>query len=277
MVPAEEFFAIGVTGRNESVDRAQMPTDRNHFKYTAGVELERDEHPESVQCLADAPQAWRADVIHDRERRADYVRSMKAAEQVYTAAEDAVVARGSSLFDTCVRQHGRARRLKCPPTVSRLQTNYDVQGGVWIGEGEAVILGATPEHVVAYLMDLKSKHFQSRLNRNLYPCYEVREIVNEHHSIMFNQIRFPPFQSRTMVVSLVWKKLCDEPLTYVWSAVSIDGHVSVRPEDEADAVRADLARCVKLTALSSHSTLLELATSLDLKGNFPVRATLLAS
>ena len=142
MVAAEEFLAIGVTGRNESIDRApQMPTDRNQLKYTAGVELERDDHPESVQSWADAPQAWRADVIHDRERRADYVRSMKAAEQVYTAAEDAVVARGSSLFDTCVRQHGRARRLKCPPTVTRLQTNYDVQGGVWIGEGEAGILG----------------------------------------------------------------------------------------------------------------------------------------
>jgi hypothetical protein len=50
-------------------------------------------------------------------------------------------------------------------------------------------------------------------------------------------------------------------------AASIDGHASVSREEEAHAVRADLARCVKLTALSNHSTKLE--TSLDLKGNFP--------
>jgi hypothetical protein len=118
-------------------------------------------------------------------------------------------------------------------------------------------------------MDVNSRDFQTRLNRDLYPCYELREVVNQHHSIMFNEIRPPPFQNRTMVVSLVWKKVCDEPLTYLWCAVSIDSHPSVRPEDEAHALRADLARCVRLTALSSQSTKLEMVTSLDLKGNFP--------
>jgi hypothetical protein len=113
------------------------------------------------------------------------------------------------------------------------------------------------------------RHFQSKLNRDLYPRYEVREIVNEHHSILFAETRSPPFRPRTLVCSLLWKKVCDEPLTYVWCATSIDGHASVTPEAEAHAVRASILRCVKLTALSSHSTKLEMATSLDLKGSFP--------
>ena len=113
------------------------------------------------------------------------------------------------------------------------------------------------------------RHFQSKLNRDVYPHYEVREIVNEHHSILFAETRSPPFRPRTLVCSLLWKKVCDEPLTYVWCAVSIDGHASVSAEDELQAVRADVVRCVKLTALSAHLTKLEVVTSLDPKGNFP--------
>ena len=219
--------------------------------------------------MANDPLVWRVDVLHDQGRRANYTEPMQAAEQAYTATETAVVARALGLFSSFARLRGRTRRLKCPSTVNRLQAKYDALRGVWIGEGQAVIYHATPEDVVAYLMDVNSRDFQARLNRDLYPCYEVRELVNEHHSIMFNKIRPPPFQDRTMVVSLVWKKVCDEPLTYLWCAVSIDGHASVSREEEAHAVRADLARCVKLTALSSHSTKLEMVTSLDLKGNFP--------
>ena len=166
-------------------------------------------------------------------------------------------------------KHSRTRRLKHPPTIDHLRTKYDAPSGSHVAEGEAVVHHTTPDDVAAYLMDLNSKDFQTKLNRDLYPCYEVREVVNGHHSIMFNEIRTSPFQNRTMVVSLLWKKVCNEPLTYVWCAVSIDGHASVRPEDEAHTLRADLSRCVRLTALSSHSTKLEMVTTLDLKGNFP--------
>ena len=201
---------------------------------------------------------WRADVLHDRGRRAEYIQlMMKATGQAHTVAENALIARGWGLFAVVARKHGRARRLKHPPTVDHLRTKYDAPSGSYIAEGEAVVHHATPEDVVAYLMDVNSKDFQTRLNRDLYPCYEVREVVNGHHSIMFNEIRTFPFQNRTMVVSLLWKKVCDEPLTYLWCAVSIDGHASVRPEDEAHTLRADLSRCVRLTALSSHSTKLE--------------------
>jgi len=221
--------------------------------------------------MADAAQARRADVAHDRGRRANIIQPMKATEQVYTAAENEVVARALGLFDSFARHRGRAhaRRLSRPATVDRLQTKYDEGSGGYIGEGEASIYGATPEEVVAYLMDVDSRDFQNRLNRQLYPCYEVRELVNEHHSIVFNEMHRAPIQNRTMVCSLLWKKVCDEPLTYVWCATSIDGHASVTPEAEAHAVRASILRCVKLTALSSHSTKLEMATSLDLKGSFP--------
>ena len=221
--------------------------------------------------MADAAQARRADVVHDRGRRANIIHSMKATEQVYTAAENEVVARALGLFDSFARHRGRAhaRRLSRPATVDRLQTKYDEGSGGYIGEGEASIYGATPEDVVAYLMDVGSRDFQNRLNRQLYPCYEVRELVNEHHSIVFNEMHKAPFQNRTWVASLVWRKACDEPLTYVWCAASIDGHASVAPAAEAHAVRAGILRCVKLTALSSHSTKLEMVTSLDLKGRFP--------
>jgi hypothetical protein len=225
----------------------------------------------SFHSMADDRQAWRADVAHDRGRRAHYIQPMKATEQTYTASENEVVARALGLFGAFARRHGRAhtRRLHRPATVDRLQIKHDERSGGYIGEGEAKISGATPEDVVAYLMDVNSRHFQSRLSRELYKCYEVRDVVNEHHSIVFNEMHQAPFQTRTFIVSLIWKRACDDPLTYIFAAASIDNHASVSPEAEAHAVRADILRCVKLTALSSHSTKLEMVTSLDLKGSFP--------
>jgi hypothetical protein len=48
------------------------------------------------------------------------------------------------------------------------------------------IFGATPEEVVAYLMDIDGRHFQAKLDREFYPCYETREVVSRHHVVMFN-------------------------------------------------------------------------------------------
>ncbi len=51
--------------------------------------------------------------------------------------------------------------------------------------GECRIFGATPEEVVAHLMDIDGRHFQAKLDREFYPCYETREVVSRHH-VMFN-------------------------------------------------------------------------------------------
>jgi hypothetical protein len=59
--------------------------------------------------MANDPLVWRVDVLHDQGRRANYTEPMQAAEQAYTAAETAVVARALGLFSSFARLRGRTR------------------------------------------------------------------------------------------------------------------------------------------------------------------------
>ena len=76
---------------------------------------------------------WRANVNHGRVRRADYVAKMKTTEEMYTAADFAVIAPASALLhmfgDHGTAPLGRTKHLPHPATVDRLQTAYDGRRG----------------------------------------------------------------------------------------------------------------------------------------------------
>ena len=68
---------------------------------------------------------------------------------------------------------------------------------------------------------------------------------------------------------LLWQKVSDAPLTYVWVGVPIEHHDKVREQDEAHATRAKGIRSVRLIRISESETKLEYSFSLDLTGSVP--------
>ena len=113
----------------------------------------------------------------------------------------------------------------------------------------------------------------SRVDPSVYVHYEKREAKNSHHLIAFTEMKNPPFHNRTFLTATIWKKLSEAPATYAWVTAPLDTHPSVKPEDERHAVRAEIHRCVRLTAVGEASdiTKFEYAVSLDLKGHVPKR------
>ena len=152
---------------------------------------------------------------------------------------DRFVARGMKLFDQGATK--RRRRFAHEETIDAARLAIDSKTGRLVGETRAVIR-TPPEHVLAYLMDLNGKHFRSKLNPNIVVRYEVREVKSVHHTVAFVEFKTQPFTNRTFLLSLVWRKLSDDPRTYAW---------------------------VLLTETGDGSTRLDYAVVVELKGRFP--------
>jgi hypothetical protein len=69
--------------------------------------------------------------------------------------------------------------------------------------------------------------------------------------------------------ALLWQKVSDTPLTFVWVAVPIDHHAEITAEDEAHAIRAEFVRCIQATKTAPGVSRIEYACSLDIKGRCP--------
>jgi len=89
------------------------------------------------------------------------------------------------------------------------------------------------------------------------------------HSIVFIELKTPPFKNRTWLTSMVCKRICDDPPTFLWVGVPLDTHPSIRPDDEHHAIRAEGSRCLRLTSIGPDLTRLEFCASLDLRGSLP--------
>ena len=156
---------------------------------------------------------WIADGAHDHARREQLVQSMATTASLDDEEEELIKA-GRSIFDVFATEgearRTRARPLKQMPTIDRLRLKRDIKTGRLVGEGQALIR-APPEHILAYLSDTTGKHFQSRLNRNIYVRYETREVKNDHHAVLLIEMKTEPFRNRLLLVSVIWKKLSDDP------------------------------------------------------------------
>jgi hypothetical protein len=142
-----------------------------------------------------------------------------------------------------------------------------------IGTAEAVVRGAGPKEIVAFLMAFNSRYFRSTLSADLDVRHDLLEVKNRHHTVIFLEFKTAPFANRTFLSMLVWKKLSNAPPTYIWVGVPVDRHAQIAPHEEAHAVRAKGSRCLRLTALANDVTRLEYACTLDLRGQLPTWLT----
>jgi hypothetical protein len=213
-------------------------------------------------------QAWLNDVESDTTWRGALVDEMRHGAELYTGDEVALLAQGAAQLDAFADGKGRARSFKRSKTVMVAETKFDKRSGILVGHVGLVVQGS-PEEIVAFLMHFDSKFNLALLNPKLDVRYETLEVKNCHHIVVLCEMKTAPFLNRTWLNALLWRKVSDSPLTYLWVAVPIDRHDKLREEDEAHAIRAKGIRSFRLTRISDGETRLEYSCSLDLMGHFP--------
>lgn len=222
-------------------------------------------HEEVDACTS----PWLADLKHDRASREEWIKRIVAERHAYTADEEAMIQHQLAQFAASATD---ARQLlKHGAGVDSSWTNYDEESGLLVGTTELVVRGAGLFDILSYLMDADSRHMQSRADPQLDVRLDIREVVNAHHVIVFTEKKTAPFQNRTFLSALTWKKLSDTQ--YVWCSYPIADHPSLQPSDENHAVRAEAMRCLRLTYIDEKVTKVECKNSLDLKGNVPTWVT----
>ena len=229
------------------------------------------ESESSQHASADAQLLWLADVEHDRETRKDIIAQMVADRHVYNDEEDSIIQRGLAMFADNLAQAGKMQHFKHGPTIDSSWTKLDKRSGLLVGNTECVIRGAGPFDIMAYLMDLSGRHFRSTLDPETDIRDDLREVRNSHHIVEFYEGTAAPFNNRTFLQSLVWKRLSDAQ--FVWCLAPIADHPSVTPSDERDTVRAEAVRVLRFTVIAQNVTRVEYACTLDLKGHCPTWLT----
>ena len=212
--------------------------------------------------------AWLNDARDDGAWREATVREMCEGEHSYNPEETALIAKVMALLGTFATGEGKARPMRRSKTVELAETKHDERSGLLIGHVEAEVC-TSPEQVVAFLMHFGSKFLQSTANPQVDVRYEVLEVRNTHDAVVFLEKKTAPFQNRTFLNALLWQKVCDTPLTYIWVTVPIERNSKISLDDEAHAIRAEVTRCVRATQTAPGVTRIEYACSLDLKGRFP--------
>lgn len=217
------------------------------------------------QAAADAAR-FRQDAQHDQQTQQKWIADVASAAQPCSQVDEAIK-RGTDLFSVFhTGRCGRRKALKCPPTIQRAQTAVDESGRL-IGLCEAT-LRTTALKFVAWQMDFLGRYKVSLNNPETLVRYEVRE-VTVSRTVVFLEFKTAPFQNRTALQALVWKKVSESPPVYVWASVPIGRHHSVGPQDETGTVRAEFLRCFRLTDIGPNEVQVEYAFYMDLRGQFP--------
>jgi hypothetical protein len=214
-------------------------------------------------------QVWLKDAQDDGAWRDATVQEMREGEHSYSPEETALIASGTALLRTFASGKGKARPMRPSKTVELAKTKHDEKSGLLIGHVEAEVR-TSAEQVVAFLMHFDSKFLRSiEWNPEVDVRREVLEVKSPHHTVVFLEKKTAPFHNRTWLNALLWQKVSDTPLTYVWVTVPIEHHAKISAEDEAQAIRAEASRCIRVTQTAPGVTRIEYACSLDLKGRFP--------
>ncbi len=143
-------------------------------------------------------------------------------------------------------------------------TRSDAQTGLAVGFARLVVRGASPLEIVFHLM---RTGLETDADGPRYLRSNVLEAVNDHHHVVRAEMKVDGTRRRTFLCSLVFKKVSDAPPSYLWVAAPLRSHRGINPKDERHAVRGELTRCIRLTAVASNVTHLEYACRLDLKGH----------
>ncbi len=169
-------------------------------------------------------QAWLNNVEDDAEWRDAMVDQMRQGEQLYSAEETALIAEGAAQLDAFAKGEGKVRSLKYSKTVKMAQVRYDETTGRIVGEVECAIHGASPDELVAYLMHFESKINKSQLNSEVDVRYEILEMKSFRHVVAFSEMKTAPLRNRTFMGAMLWQKVSDAPLTYIWVLIPIKDH-----------------------------------------------------
>jgi hypothetical protein len=201
---------------------------------------------------------WHSNLAVDAKMRQAWIKKLLSNDEVYHATENNAVAIGSGLFDVfkmdAAAVVGTKYRMKYDEATKRL-----------LGRAFVTIRGTSAEEIVAYLMENNrymhlhravlrcnvlhtvSKHgvpccnttslrvpVRSKITRTTLTASDIRdevlEDVNGHCIVIFNEMRIAPFANRTWLNMGVWKRVSDEPRTYIWVLVPIQSHKGLRTE-----------------------------------------------
>ena len=192
----------------------QAPDDSSQASAAIEVESEAAQHavdvaavhsvPGGAQNIAPVAAQWLADSAHDRERRQQLIEQLGRDFQPYCESEAGMIQYGLKMLDDFATSGSSVRELTCAATVDTAvvkETRGQARGlfgrGVAevIGKTELTIRGASPQDVIAYLMLLDGRHFQSTINKEQEVCNEIREVKNPHHFVSHYEIKTEPLQT----------------------------------------------------------------------------------
>jgi hypothetical protein len=165
-----------------------------------------------------------------------------------------------------------ATKLKHAELIMYSETKLDAATGLLFGRAAAMVR-ATPQEIVAYLLNYDSRFSSYCFDPAVFVRYELLQNVNAHHAIVFNRVKATGVSDRTFLNSVVAKKVADDPPTYVVVSLPIAQHDKITPKDEKGAVRAEACRAFKLTEVAAGITKLEYTCSLNLRGSIPQAIT----
>jgi hypothetical protein len=210
-----------------------------------------------------------AGLAHDGAWRDAMVDEMRKGGQSHTDAElVARLAQAADLRDRLAKSTGKARPMKRAQTVEVVQVKKDARSGLVMGEVK-LLVPASAEQIVAFLMHFDSKFFQSQHDPKVDVRNEILEVKNLHYKVALGEKKIAPgFANRIFLNALVWERISDTPLTYLWATVPLSHHDKLPMQQQAQAVRADVQRVLQLTCVGGQ-TRVEYCCSIDLKGHVP--------
>ena len=176
-------------------------------------------------------QDWLHGMEHDIEDRDRRIKRLRCSDETYTALEKATVAAGIKLLGMSSTQE--KTKVKHSDTVELAYMRMDEETGQHIGEVRAVIRGASPQVLTAYLMNLVSFH-NKLMVRAVTSRMEVLEQLSEHHFIYFTEKITRPFTNRTFLQRYICK--------FVDEGDSDSAAFSPPRSMTAEHVRADVQR-----------------------------------
>ena len=235
----------------------------------------RNELGENIELLreqleAHAGEVWRENLESDLERQRLWVQKIDSANHAYDDEENESFCMGLEMLQLVGEQ--ARKTMKHQPTVTSACTAHDAATNRFIGMAEA-FLRATPQQIIAYLMDYNNSFAVSRRNPEIEVRNDVLESSSDHRTVIYNEFKtLPGFDNRAILNACIFKRLDQPQPTYMWITVPIAEHPAIGKADMVNVVRAETIRCMRMTA-EEEGTRLEYAGSLDLKGHFPKWAT----
>jgi hypothetical protein len=261
-VVASLLVSVVLLGFKLSALKRLVQVNQRRAELQAALEL--------LQPKVDAEKlaGWLADVEHDAKQRKDRIVAMDSVA-AFDMLEAELLEKGAGMFAVFEASSAGTKQLEHSPLVTCSETKLDEATGLLLGRATAIVR-ATPQEIVAYGLDYDGRFIQSNRDPAVFIRCEVVEHVNAHHTIIFNRLKLgTALSQRTLLNSIIAKRVADDPPTYLSVSLPIARHDKITPKDEKGAVRAENCRAFKLTEVGAGITKLEYACSLNLCGSIP--------